>query len=133
MTPTARTLKLLKEQGWVGDVVERRNQFIARDYGGIGDVLVIRQGVPLLVQATTDHDAPRRVTKAITERGEWLTEWLKNDGLFHVWGWQEVEVRTRKGKAKLKWQPRVRVVRLVDGKLVTDPIERKKPNRRLFR
>ena len=133
-SPTARTLELLRAQGWVCDPVERRNSYIARDYLGIIDIIALKQGVVLGVQATTDHDAPRRIEKATGERAELLKRWLEEGGQFAVWGWTEKQERMVGSKrTKTVGVLRIREVRLVAGKLVADEIERKKPERKLFR
>jgi hypothetical protein len=63
-SPTKRTLALLRKQGFVAEVVERRvpGCLVSRDLFGIADVLAIHpeQYVVLLIQATTaDHFADR--------------------------------------------------------------------------
>ena len=89
MSPTGRTLRWLRAEGWTAQVVElwipRRN--IRRDLWGVGDVLAMRPGEPLLlVQATSYANVSGRAAKAKLERG--CGPGMR--GRFEVWGWATV-------------------------------------------
>ena len=91
MSPTARTLKHLRELGYLACVVERwiPGACVRKDCFGFADVLAIRseeQGV-LAVQATTDDNMSARLKKA-RARPE-LAVWLKAGNRFVVWGWKK--------------------------------------------
>ena len=63
MTPSARSVRLLKAQGYAVDTVERwiPGARIRRDLFGMFDLLAIRDSSTLAVQVTTaDHMAHRR-------------------------------------------------------------------------
>lgn len=104
MTPTQLTLRHLRAEGYVAEVVERRvpgrpgTRPTTRDLFGIADVLAIRPGEVLLVQTTTSGNAAARVRKiaeaptigAIREAGIGI----------HVHGWKK-DTRTR------RWVPRI--------------------------
>jgi hypothetical protein len=102
-SPTARTLKRLRQHGYACDVAER---FIAavqrkKDLLGFADVVAVKAGEPILaVQATSLGHVGDRLRRC-TARPE-LHAWLKAGGRFAVWGWfnrggrwgmKEVEVR----------------------------------------
>src|SRR5579862_6382711 len=91
MTPTARSLKLLRESGHVAGIVERWLPRVNRrsDLFGCADLLAVHRvekGV-LLVQATSLPNVSARVRKAKSKPA--LAVWLSNGGRFEVWGWYE--------------------------------------------
>lgn len=61
-TPTSRSLAHLRDDGWTAEVVERwvPGANVRRDLFGFIDIIAIRDGVTLGVQATSaDHVAAR--------------------------------------------------------------------------
>jgi hypothetical protein len=89
MTPTARSLKLLRDTGHIAGVVER---FLAAankrsDLFGFGDVLAVHRVVSgvLLVQATTLSNLAARMKKARSKPE--LAVWLRAGQRFEAWGW----------------------------------------------
>jgi hypothetical protein len=88
MSPTGRTLKLLRRGGWLVEVVERwvPGANIRRDLWGVGDVLAMKVGKPLLlVQVTSDSNVATRVAKSKAEPR--LRTWLQCGCTFEVIGW----------------------------------------------
>jgi hypothetical protein len=88
MTPTARTLAHLRRLGYVATVVERWLPRVQRRRDAFGaDVLAAhpRDGLVLLVQATTDDHVEARVEKA-RQRPE-VAAWLRAGGKWECWGW----------------------------------------------
>lgn len=65
MTPTQRTLKLLRDEGYLAAVVERWNAHarVRQDLFGVVDVIGIREGETLAVQATSASNVSARVRK----------------------------------------------------------------------
>lgn len=65
MTPTQRSLKHLRDNGYRAEVVERFNSFTKRrhDLFGIADIVAIREGEVLLVQTTSGSNVAARVSK----------------------------------------------------------------------
>ena len=61
MTPTQRSLALLRGQGYTADVVERwiPRANVRKDLFGIFDIIAIRDGETLAVQCTTTGVASR--------------------------------------------------------------------------
>jgi hypothetical protein len=112
MTPTARSLKLLRDTGHIAGVVER---FIAQvnrrsDLFGFADLLAVHRAEPgvLLVQATTLSNLPARVKKA-RGRPE-LAVWLRNGGRVEFWGWYERGGRWRVKRVGIRAQDLAAVV-----------------------
>ena len=96
--PTERTLQRLRRDGWRAAVVERWNPHAMKrhDLFGVVDVLAIRGGQTLAVQATSDSNVASRVTKI--EDSEAIAEIREAGWSLQVWGW-----RKRKGR----WEPRI--------------------------
>jgi hypothetical protein len=65
LSPTARSLKRLRELGYLCQVTEHWNQWarIRQDLFGFIDILAIRDGEILAIQACTRSDISTRVTK----------------------------------------------------------------------
>ncbi len=90
-TPTARTLNLLRAEGWTCQVVEswipRLN--IRRDLFGVADVLAVKPGesAVLLIQCTSTPNVASRFGKAKAEPR--LRTWLACGQRFEVWGWDK--------------------------------------------
>jgi len=94
VSPTQRSLKYLRDLGYVVAVVEKTipHTFIKQDLFSIGDLLAIRKGEVLMVQVTSESNVSARVRKigdsehiaAIRESGMGV----------HVHGWS----RNAKGK-----------------------------------
>lgn len=95
MTPTARTLALLRRSHYVAGVVERwiPRANVRKDLFGVIDIVAIRRGETgvLGIQATSMANVSARVAKAKT-KGE-LRTWLACGNRFEVWGWRGREVK----------------------------------------
>ena len=101
-SPTARSLDRLRKMGYRAQVVEHWNPFAKRrvDLFGFIDVLAIREGEILGVQATTMDNRSKRVEKIRTH--ESVPAWLSAGGLLEVWAWRRLKVK-RGGKA-FRWE-----------------------------
>lgn len=108
-SPTQRTLKKLRDEGYTAQVVERWCSFTKRrhDLFGIIDVLAIKDGETLAVQTTSGSGVSARLKKML--ESDTLIPILKAGWNVHIHGWRKVKVK-RGGKA-MKWD-----VRLVDVK-----------------
>ena len=89
MTPTQRTLAKLRADGWTPAVVEHWNAHarIRQDLFGFIDILALRDGETLAVQATSGSNVSARVAKIaasetapIVRKAGWRIE---------VWGWRK--------------------------------------------
>lgn len=98
MSPTSRTLALLRKDGWLCAVVEKWNPHSRTrlDLYGIGDVLAIRGPQTLLVQCTSGSNGSARVKK-ITE--------AEHTPRLREAGWS-IEVHAWR-KLKSGWAPRI--------------------------
>lgn len=108
-SPTQRTLERLRKEGFTCAVVERWNAFakIRQDLFQCIDVLGIRPGIILGIQATSASNLAARVKKSVAEPR--LRTWLESGGLFEVWGWG----KKKQGNRRL-WQVTRRVITLED-------------------
>ena len=108
-SPTARSLKLLRKEGWEAGVVEKTipKTFIKRDLFGLHDIIAIKDCI-LGVQATSDSNIASHVAKAFVQ--PLLRNWLLAGGRFEIWGWSKKGPR---GKVK-HWKVRKVIIELVD-------------------
>jgi hypothetical protein len=94
MTPTAKSLRLLRQFGYVCQVVESwvPHTQIRRDFLGAIDIIGVKAGEsPLGVQATTSSHHAHRLAKARALPG--LRAWLAAGCRFEVWSWDSRGVR----------------------------------------
>ena len=108
MTNTARTLKLLRDQGYIAGVVERFLN-LGRGFGkrvdlfNIIDIIAIKPkevlGVQSCGQAFSEHDKKIRSSPM-------RMAWLGAGGKLWLVGWRKVKLH-RGGKA-MRWKPRIK-------------------------
>lgn len=105
MTPTQRSLALLRKEGYTPETVERYNCFTHTRKDLFGCIDIIAAGPDILaVQATSGSHVAHRLTKAKAQPQ--LKAWLSAGGRFEVWGWRLVG---KKGKRKTYQVRRVAV------------------------
>ena len=100
MTPTQRTLALLRKHGWTVQVVERWCSFSRRriDLFGVIDVLAINDSLTIGIQTTSGSCVSARIKKSL--ESDQLVRWLSGQNRkFFVHGW-------RKLKKTGKWECR---------------------------
>lgn len=109
-SPTARTLKVLREEGTLAQVVERWNPYakVRVDLWGFVDILAIRGNETVGIQVTSASNHSARVKKIMDSP---LSVKLI------LAGWI-LEVRSW-GKKKGKWVERVQVIEIGDYPLIT--------------
>jgi hypothetical protein len=92
-SPTQLTLKKLREEGYLCQVVEHWNPFarIRQDLFGFIDVLALKENEVLGVQATSYSNVSARVNK-IAEH-ENISAVRKAGIRVQVWGWRKVNNR----------------------------------------
>ena len=92
-SPTQLTLEKLRADGWLVEVTERWNPFarIRQDLYGFVDLLAVREGETLAVQATSYSNISARVNK-ITEHNN-IGMVRKAGWRVEVWGWRKVNNR----------------------------------------
>ena len=93
MTPTQRTLKKLRDDGWIAEVVERwvPGANIRKDLFGWIDIMALRDGQTLAVQCTSYSNMSARIKKI--EESETIAEVRKAGWSVWVIGWRKVNNR----------------------------------------
>ena len=89
MSPTQRSLKYLRDQGWTATIVEKWNPHakVRQDLFGFIDVLAIREGETLAVQTTSGSNVSERVKKIADHQH---TAAVRDAGwAIHVHGWRK--------------------------------------------
>lgn len=116
MTPTQRSCKLLREQGYTADIAEHYNAFahVRHDLFGFIDIVAVHPSKPgiLGVQTTTGSNLAARISKAQAMPSFFL--WLRGGGTLEFHGWR---------KLKGRWEPDVRKFTLLDCIVDPPPIE----------
>jgi len=90
-SPTSRSLELLRSEGYLCEVVEKWNQWskTRKDLYGFIDILAVRKGEVLGVQATSGSNVSGRVAK-ITEHEN--VGQVREAGIrIEVWGWRKLK------------------------------------------
>lgn len=88
-SPTARSLKVLRDRGYHAEVVERwiPGANIRKDFAGFIDILALKDDEVLAVQTTSDAHVAERVSK-ITEHEK--LPLIRGVGWgIHVHGWRK--------------------------------------------
>ena len=93
-SPTTRTLKRLRDEGFTACVVEKFNSFTKRriDAFGFGDILACHPSFGVvLVQATSgdNHAARRTKIDADPKVAPLALAWLRSGGLIYVESWRK--------------------------------------------
>lgn len=118
LTPTQRTLRALRGQGRLCEVVERYipqagPHGIRRDLFNIIDIIALDPvrgvvGIQSCGQSFAEHE--RTILEARTQE---TIEWLSTPGTkLELWGWRKVKLK--RGGAAMRWQPRIREFTLAD-------------------
>jgi hypothetical protein len=90
MSPTARTLKWLRDNYITAQVVEKivPHSYIKQDLFGCIDIIALTPDRRILgIQTTTGDNHAARVTKAQNEPR--CVEWLRCHGKYEVWSWRK--------------------------------------------
>jgi hypothetical protein len=107
MTPTQRSLRLLRAAGYFAAKTEHWDNFakVRKDLLGFGDILAIKPDETLLVQTTTGANMSHRIAKIRNLPAAAL--WLQSSNRrIAVHGWRKASAR---GERKM-WQCRVVVL-----------------------
>lgn len=108
MTPTQRTLKYLRDEGYHVGIVERWIQRMQKriDLFGIIDLIAMDGekivGVQSCGQSFSEHD------KKIMASPETVL-WLQSQGRLMLIGWRKV--KKKRGGKQMVWKPRVKIYR----------------------
>lgn len=100
MTPTQRSLKRLRSQGWLAGIVEKWNSHVGirQDLFGFADIVAVKGDETMWVQCTSGANMSARLKKiGECENAKWILAQSKHQ-LIAVHGWRKVGAR---GKRKL--------------------------------
>ena len=116
VNPDTRTMRFLTLEGWTAGVVEQaiHGTFIKRDFLGIADIVAVKPGLILAIQATADttggNSGARREKCAASPN---LRKWVEAGGEFAVWAWSIRKARGEKSRVTLRrWTARIMVDRV---------------------
>lgn len=130
-TPTRRTLEYCRREGWMADICEKwipaqapkqaetpeHFQRFHRSFGrrkdlfGFIDVICIRPGAIVAIQATSGSNGIHRVKKIQQECSDAAAAWLDAGGEIEVWAWRKYAQREN-GRL---WRPRITTFSLDDA------------------
>lgn len=98
ISPTQNSLKKLRNEDWLPEVVERWNCHakIRQDLYGFIDILAIKDNQTIAVQATSYSNVSERVKKI--QRHDNYPKVKASGWIIQVWGWHKV---------KNRWQARI--------------------------
>jgi len=99
VTPTQRSLKLLRDEGWRVAIVEHWNSFarIRQDLFGIIDLLCVKDGVTMGVQTTSYSNVSARINKM--QESEHIGALREAEWVLRVHGWRK--------KPNGRWEARI--------------------------
>jgi hypothetical protein len=108
-SPTQRTLRLLREQGAICEVVEKFNPHVGpygirQDLFGFIDIIALMPGKGILAIQSCGQDVRGHINKIYNDRSIITFEWLKY-AEFQIYGWRKLKLK-RGGKA-MRWRPRI--------------------------
>ena len=120
ISPVQRTLRELRKQGLVADIVERRLPAgpgmpygKTLDFLHIIDLMALDPNRGVVGIQVCGSDVPSHMKKIKEQHVNNTIAWLETPGTsLEVWGWRKVKLR-RGGKA-MRWSPRVRMFSLDD-------------------
>jgi hypothetical protein len=103
MSPLARSLKVLQQNGWQSAKTEHYNSFSKRrvDLFGFIDILAVKGPATLALQPTSDSNVSARVRKVY--ESPYLPAVLAAGWKVEVWGWAK---RRALGSQRETWQVR---------------------------
>ena len=108
ISPTQRSLKLLRDEERYPTIVEKYNHFIKirQDAWGFVDLIALspKQGEILFVQTTTMANLPARREKSFANPN--LKAMLEAGGVFELHGWRKLKVKGEDGKKGkgMRWE-----------------------------
>jgi len=105
MSPTQRTLKLLRDNGYLAGIVEKviPKVFIRKDLFGICDILALKGTQTLCVQCTSGTNVSSHIHKInALEEKQWL---LNANWKIIVIGWKKKKIK--RGGTAFKYIPRI--------------------------
>lgn len=116
LSPTARTLRSLRQQGIICQVVERWNAFggpfgVRVDLFGFIDLIALYPDKGIVGVQCCGQTGHAEHKRKILEN-EIAPEWIKTGGGIQIWSWRKLKLK-RGGKA-MRWTPRIESITLED-------------------
>jgi hypothetical protein len=109
ISPTVRSLKLMREQGYTCEVVERFNHhtMTRKDLFGFGDILCVKAACPPLILQVTASGWANRWAKVIATPEALIC--LKAGMRIQVHGWRGLAKYNKNGKRSLvdRWEAKI--------------------------
>jgi len=134
LTNTQRTLRALREQGCIAEIVERYVKFGATGFGcrkdlfGFLDIISLdpKKGI-VGIQSTSGGCLPEHRRKIFEDKSIELQEWLKAGGKVEIYAWRKIKLK-RGGKAE-RWSARIEEITTDSlnnyrSRLIADDIDR---------
>ena len=120
LSPTQRTLRELRGQGRIVDVVERwivnpcvPGGGFRKDLFGFVDLLVLDRQKGFVGIQSCGNSFKKHFDKITnSECTEYAIEWLECGGYIELWSWRKVKLK-RGGKAMV-WRPRIKEFTISD-------------------
>ena len=126
VTPTRRTLAVLKDRGLSVAIVEKFNAFVGphgirQDMFGIIDIIALDHTSGVIGVQSCGNDFSGHYKKLTQEKAAECIDWLLTPGTsLELWAWRKVKIK-RGGKA-WRYEPRVKVFTLEDFGVTDDPL-----------
>ncbi len=112
MSPTQRTLRLLRERGLRAAVVERWLPCgVRQDLFNIIDVIALDPNRGVIGIQVAGNCFADRYRKLTIERAEETRAWLSTPGTrLEIWAWRKIS----RGRKRPGWEPRIYVLTIED-------------------
>ncbi|HQD86810.1 MAG TPA: hypothetical protein PK822_07880, partial [Bacillota bacterium] len=120
---TQRTLKALRNDGWLVVVAERWNPYARKrqDLFGWIDLVAIKPGVGIMgVQVCTQSFSAHMKKYAQAELLDAIRSWRNSGGLAQLWVWRRA---VKKGKTRATWHCKIYNLEVRDEGLVAEAID----------
>ena len=109
-----RSLKLIKEYGWIYEITEHWNHYTQKrtDLFGFSDILCLDGSRTLAIQATGPDVASHRHK---IKENPYVLPWLQAGNEFQMWSWRKL--KKVRGKKATYWNCKVSDVLIVSGEI----------------
>lgn len=120
MSPTQRTMRVLRVRGTICEVVERFNSYAGKygqrhDLFNIIDILALDPELGVGGIQCCGISFKNHIDKIIQEKAQETYDWLNTPGTYlEIWGWRKVKLH-RGGKA-MRWKARIGEIFLNENK-----------------